>query len=102
MDSKQKMSAKKIAAPVPPMEVRNFTTADGLPHDTVLSMLEDRAGNLWFATWGGGVGRYDGTVFRRLDDPGPQLDRTVRRRRPAQLDVEVRGDGARRDVLAAR
>ncbi|AIF97989.1 hypothetical protein [Alteromonas australica] len=30
MDSKQKMSAKKIAAPVQPMEVANFTTADGL------------------------------------------------------------------------
>ena len=30
MDSKQKMSDKKIAAPVQPMEVRNFTTADGL------------------------------------------------------------------------
>lgn len=30
MDSKQKMSAKNTAAPVQPMEVANFTTADGL------------------------------------------------------------------------
>ncbi len=39
----------------------NFTTEDGLVHDTVLSMLQDRDGNLWFG--GMGLTKYDGTTF---------------------------------------
>jgi ligand-binding sensor domain-containing protein len=34
---------------------------DGLGNHIVNSILEDRQGNLWFATDGGGVSRYDGT-----------------------------------------
>ena len=37
---------------------RGFTTRDGLSHDIVRDVLEDRAGALWFATMGG-VTRYD-------------------------------------------
>ena len=32
---------------------------DGLPSDYVYEMLEDRVGNLWFGTLGGGVARYE-------------------------------------------
>jgi ligand-binding sensor domain-containing protein/serine phosphatase RsbU (regulator of sigma subunit) len=41
----------------------NYTTAQGLANDVVMSMIEDRTGNLWFATYGGGVSRYDGKKF---------------------------------------
>ena len=46
-----------------------FTTRDGLSHDSVACILEDRRGHLWFGTghwlelYGHGVCRYDGEVF---------------------------------------
>ena len=36
-----------------------FTTRDGLAHNEVRSILQDREGVLWFATFGGGVSRFD-------------------------------------------
>ena len=41
----------------------NFTTAQGLANNTVFSITEDKTGNLWFGTDGGGVSRYDGKSF---------------------------------------
>ncbi|OGG49304.1 MAG: hypothetical protein A3F84_18565 [Candidatus Handelsmanbacteria bacterium RIFCSPLOWO2_12_FULL_64_10] len=38
---------------------KTFTTKDGLANDYVHAILQDRAGNLWFGTIGGGVSRYD-------------------------------------------
>ena len=38
----------------------NFTTAQGLANNNVLSITEDKNGNLWFGTYGGGVSKYDG------------------------------------------
>jgi signal transduction histidine kinase/ligand-binding sensor domain-containing protein/DNA-binding response OmpR family regulator len=32
---------------------KRFTTTDGLPHNTVLRILEDRNGNLWLSTYNG-------------------------------------------------
>jgi signal transduction histidine kinase/ligand-binding sensor domain-containing protein len=40
-----------------------FTTAQGLASNNVRSILEDKIGNLWFGTDGGGVSRYDGKTF---------------------------------------
>ena len=40
-----------------------FTTEDGLAHDMVFSLLEDREGHLWFGTLHG-ISRYDGQVFQ--------------------------------------
>ncbi|MEW6007145.1 MAG: two-component regulator propeller domain-containing protein [bacterium] len=37
------------------------TEKDGLAGNKVLSIIEDRQGNLWFGTWGGGVSRYTPT-----------------------------------------
>ena len=46
-----------------------FTTEDGsLPHDRVLSLAQDAAGNLWVGT-GSGVGRYDGATLRVFRAP---------------------------------
>ncbi|MEO8759374.1 MAG: two-component regulator propeller domain-containing protein [Bacteroidia bacterium] len=41
----------------------NFTVKDGLANNTVWSITEDKSGNLWFGTNGGGVSRYDGKSF---------------------------------------
>lgn len=44
----------------------NFTYRAGLRHFHVLSILEDRYGNLWFGTIGAGVYRFDGRAFTNI------------------------------------
>jgi ligand-binding sensor domain-containing protein len=41
----------------------NFSTDHGLALDGISSSIKDKAGNLWFGTYGGGVSRYDGKTF---------------------------------------
>ena len=41
----------------------NFTKAQGLANNDVWNITEDKMGNLWFGTSGGGVSRYDGKSF---------------------------------------
>ena len=47
----------------------HFTTRDGLPGDSVISIMEDREGNLWFGT-SGGMSRYDGREFATFTKDG--------------------------------
>ena len=42
---------------------RTFGVLEGLPAPVVTSILQDRAGDLWLGTLGGGVSRYDGEQF---------------------------------------
>src|SRR5437867_13082216 len=42
---------------------QTFSQGEGLATNDVRRILEDHAGNLWFAT-GGGVSRYDGATWR--------------------------------------
>jgi ligand-binding sensor domain-containing protein len=44
---------------------QHFTTKNGLVNNSVTSIYEDKAGNIWFVT-GGGVSRYDGESFRNF------------------------------------
>jgi ligand-binding sensor domain-containing protein/serine phosphatase RsbU (regulator of sigma subunit) len=41
----------------------NYTTAQGLGNNNVRSMTEDKNGNLWLGTYGGGVSCYNGKSF---------------------------------------
>lgn len=41
----------------------NYTSDNGLALDAVSCSMEDRWGNLWFGTFGGGVSKYDGKSF---------------------------------------
>lgn len=50
--------------------LQNFTTAHGLPVDSVSSIHEDASGTLWFGTFRG-VCRFDGNRFRRLESKTP-------------------------------
>ncbi|HXK43323.1 MAG TPA: two-component regulator propeller domain-containing protein, partial [Anaerolineae bacterium] len=58
----------------------HLTTADGLSHNIVYTILQDRQGFLWFGTQDG-LNRYDGytfTVFRhRRSDPASLVNNTV-------------------------
>ncbi len=42
---------------------KNFTTKDGMGNYGVWSIVEDRAGNIWFGTRNNGLYRYDGKSF---------------------------------------
>ncbi|MBU0763724.1 MAG: hypothetical protein KJ607_02695, partial [Bacteroidetes bacterium] len=43
-----------------PQNFSSFSKLQGLKHDVIRCMLQDRTGNLWFGTSGGGVSKYDG------------------------------------------
>ena len=46
----------------------HFTEKEGLSDNTVLSILEDSYGNLWFGTGGGGVCKYNGETFTHFTE----------------------------------
>lgn len=43
---------------------KTYRYVDGLAHNRVLSICEDREGYLWFGTWYAGASRYDGRTWR--------------------------------------
>jgi serine phosphatase RsbU (regulator of sigma subunit) len=45
----------------------HYTDKEGLSNNTVWSMLEDKSGNLWFGTNGGGVSKYDGNRVEEIE-----------------------------------
>jgi ligand-binding sensor domain-containing protein len=49
----------------------HFTTKDGLTHNSVWSLIEDKTGNIWVGTRNTGLCRYDGKTFIRFTDNGP-------------------------------
>ena len=63
-----------------------LTTANGLPHNTVTGIVQDRAGFIWIATYDG-LARYDGrsiTVFRnRPGDSHSLIDNKITQLEPA-------------------
>jgi ligand-binding sensor domain-containing protein len=46
----------------------NLSKKDGLPHDVLNDILEDKQGNFWFATHHKGVSKYDGKTFINYTD----------------------------------
>src|SRR5579871_933218 len=45
------------------LPIRAYTTADGLPHNTVMRIVRDSHGFLWFCTLRG-LARFDGYTFQ--------------------------------------
>lgn len=41
----------------------HYSTEDGLSQNTVMNILQDHKGNLWFSTWDG-INRFDGYTFK--------------------------------------
>ena len=41
----------------------HYSSKEGLSQNTVMSMLQDRKGNLWFSTWDG-INRFNGYSFK--------------------------------------
>lgn len=51
-----------------PATFTNYTEHEGLSNQVVFSILEDRFGNLWIATFGGGLNKYNGNTFTHFTD----------------------------------
>lgn len=51
-----------------PLGISYFGKLQGLKHDYVCDLLEDKSGNLWIATRGGGVSKYDGRYFTHFNE----------------------------------
>lgn len=58
------LSFELMARPAPLVDYfrESWTTRDGLPHNTINSIIQSKDGYLWFATWEGAA-RYDGRTF---------------------------------------
>ena len=41
----------------------HYSSEEGLSQNTVMSILQDRKGNMWFSTWDG-INKFNGYVFR--------------------------------------
>ena len=41
----------------------HYSSEEGLSQNTVMCILQDRKGNMWFATWDG-INKFNGYVFR--------------------------------------
>ncbi len=59
------------------MPLRHFTEKEGLSGNNVNSILEDRAGNLWFGTEYGGVSVYNGQTFTHYNDKDGLSDNNI-------------------------
>ena len=56
---------------------QTLDVSDGLPSPSIMGMVQDREGHLWFGTQGGGVGRYDGETFVTFTTDDGLADNTV-------------------------
>ena len=51
-----------------PHSFSSFSKLQGLNYGVISCILEDKFGNLWFGTTGGGVSKYDGQYFTHFTD----------------------------------
>ena len=51
-----------------PAGFSSFSKQQGLKHGNIACMLQDKNGNLWFGTNGGGVSKYDGKFFTHFTE----------------------------------
>ncbi|MSS73726.1 MAG: hypothetical protein EXS64_19895 [Candidatus Latescibacteria bacterium] len=78
---------------------RTYDATDGLPVGYVRSILQDREGNLWFGTWGGGVSRFDGktfTAFTTKDGLASNLVYSILQDREGNIWFGTWGEGVSR------
>ena len=57
------MAVMPAALSAEKLPIRAYTTAEGLPHNTVMRIVRDSHGFLWFCTLGG-LARFDGYTFK--------------------------------------
>ncbi len=70
LSAKQTVSAQTY-------DFRNFSVDDGIAQSQILSMCQDRNGNIWFGTNSGGVSRYDGNKFVTFSENDSLINNVV-------------------------
>ena len=60
-----------------PQSFSSFNRLQGLKHSQVRCLLQDKAGNLWFGTYGAGVSKYDGRSFTHFTESEGLTDNTI-------------------------
>lgn len=81
--------------PAAGLKIETWTSDDGLPQNSVYSILQTRDGYLWFTTLGGLV-RFDGvrfTVFNRSNSPGISGNRFTTLHEDARGDLWAGAEG---------
>ena len=68
--------------------------AQGVGHNVVLSIMEDKKGNLWLGTFAGGVSCYDGQSFTTFNTAQGLADNYVLSILEDKKGIEVPGAGA--------
>ena len=58
-------------------DFRNYGLEDGLAQSQILSMCQDKYGNIWFGTNGGGVSKYDGNKFENITENDSLVNNVV-------------------------
>lgn len=61
----------------PTPHIRQFTSADGLPNNKVISIVANDDGTMWFGTWGDGISHCDGEEFTNLTKKDGLVDNYV-------------------------
>ena len=71
----------------------HYSSDDGLSENTVMDMLQDSRGNMWFSTWNG-INKFDGYTFKtykaRQDN---QIALTSNRIDHMEQDFDQQSDG---------
>lgn len=67
LDSTKENSGKSLIEPLK-YSFTNFTTKEGLSHNYIFSISQDKYENMWFGTGGGGASRYDGKSFTHFTE----------------------------------
>ncbi|MEM6525491.1 MAG: two-component regulator propeller domain-containing protein [Bacteroidota bacterium] len=65
----------------------NYNISDGLAHEKVTDLVEDTFGNLWIATLGGGLSRFNGIEFENYTERDGLSNNIVR-----QVSVDSKGN----------
>ena len=74
----------------PVCQFTHYTTEDGLPQYTIMDMVQDKNGFMWFATWDG-ISKFDGYDFRNYKvQPGDSY--IMRSNRIERLFLDQRGN----------
>lgn len=75
----------------------SYTEKEGLPHNFVRSISQDRNGNIWLSTFGGGVSRYNGSTiqtFTREQGLAGSFVRSISQDHLGNLWLGTNGNGA--------
>ena len=51
--------------------ITHYSSEDGLSENTVMDILQDKKGNMWFSTWNG-INKFDGYTCLLYTSPSPR------------------------------